>query len=97
MTIDFIIKIRDSTTQSCVNYKLNYETNLCFQVTGVYFACGKLDHKIKDCPWNKKKESLPPKSSAHVRVYAITEYDSKTSKLVVEGIMYVYERMQIFV
>ena len=68
-----------------------------FQVTGVYFACGKLDHEIKDCHLNNKKESLPHKSSAHVRVYAITEYDSKTSELVVEGIMHVYESMQIFV
>ena len=66
-------------------------------MTGVYFVCGKLDHKIKVCPLNKKKESLPPKSSAHVRVYAITEYDSETSELVVKGIMHVYERMQIFV
>ena len=68
-----------------------------FRVIGVYFACGKLDHKIKDCPLNKKKELLPHKSSAHVRVYAITEYDSKTSELVVEGIIHVYERMQISV
>ena len=80
-----------------MNYKLNYETSLCFWVIGVYFACGMLDHKIKDCPLNKKKESLPHKSSAHVRVYAITEYDSKTSESVVKGIMHVYERMQIFV
>lgn len=80
-----------------MNCKLNYETSLCLCVTRAYFAYGKFDHKIKVCPLNKKKESLPPKSSAHVRVYAITEYDSKTSELVVEGIMYVYERMQIFV
>ena len=59
----------------------------------VYFACGKLDHKIKDYPLNNKKESLSHKSSAHIRVYAITEYDSKTSELVVESIMHVYERM----
>ena len=76
---------------------LNYETSLCLWVTRVYFACRKLDHKIKDCPLNKKKESLPHKSSAHVRVYAITEYDSKTFESVVKGIMHVYERMQIFV
>ena len=68
-----------------------------FRVIGVYFACRKLDHKIKVCPLNKKKESLPHKSSAHVRVYAITEYDSETYELVVKGIMHVYERMQIFV
>ena len=80
-----------------MNYKLNYETSLCFRVIGVYFACGKLDHKIKDYLLNKKKESLPHESSAHVRVCAITEYDSKTSESVVKGIMYVYERMQIFV
>ena len=80
-----------------MNCKLNYETSLCLWVARVYFACGKLDHKIKDSPLNNKKESLPHKSSAHIRVYAITEYDSKTSELVVEGIMHVYERMQIFV
>ena len=66
-------------------------------MTGAYFACGNLDHKIKDCPLDKKKESLPHKSSAHVRVYVITKYDSKAFELVVEGIMHVYERMQIFV
>ena len=80
-----------------MNCKLNYKTSLCLWVTRVYFVCEKLDHKIKDCPLNKKKESLPPKSSAHVKVYAITEYDSKASKSVVEGIIHVYERMQIFV
>ena len=84
-------------TQSRVDCKLNYETSLYLQVTGAYFACENLDHKIKDCPLNKKKESLPLKSSAQVRVYAITEYDSETSELVVKGIMHVYERMQIFV
>ena len=80
-----------------MNCKLNYETSLCWWVTRVYFACIKLDHKTKDCHLNNKKESLPHKSSAHVRVYAITEYDSKTSELVIEGFMHVYERMQIFV
>ena len=64
---------------------------------GAYFACGNLDHKIKDCPLDKKKESLPHKSSAHVRVYVITEYDSKTYELVVEGTIHGSERMQIFV
>ena len=50
-------------------------------MTGVYFVCGKLGIKIKDCPLNNKKESLPHKSSAHVRVYAITEYDSETFEI----------------
>ena len=80
-----------------MNCKLNYETSLCLWVTRAYFAYGKFDHKIKVCPLNKKKESLPHKSSAHVRVYAITEYDSETYELLVKGIMHVYERMQIFV
>ena len=66
-------------------------------MTGAYFAYGNLDHKIKDCPLNKKKESLPHKSSAHVRVYVITEYDSKAFELVVEGTIRVSKRMQIFV
>ena len=64
---------------------------------GAYFAYGNLDHKIKDCALNKKKESLPHKSSAHVIVHVITEYDSKASELVVEGTIHVSERMQIFV
>ena len=66
-------------------------------MTGAYFACENLDHKIKDCPLDKKKESLPHKSSAHVKVYVITEYDSKAFELVVKGTIYVSERMQIFV
>ena len=66
-------------------------------MTGAYFAYKNLDHKMKDCPLDKKKESLPHKSSAHVRVYVITEYDSKASELVVEGTIHVTERMQIFV
>ena len=53
--------------------------------------------KIKDYPLNKKKESLLYKSLAHVKVYVITEYDSKASELVVEGTIHVSERMQIFV
>ena len=66
-------------------------------MTGAYFAYKNLDHKMKDCPLDKKKESLPHKSSAHVRVYVITEYDSKAFELVVEGTIHVSERMQIFV
>ena len=66
-------------------------------MTGAYFACENLDHKIKDCPLDKKKESLPHKSLAHARVYVITEYDSKAFELVVEGTIHVSERMQIFV
>ena len=64
---------------------------------GAYFAYKNLDHKMKDCPLDKKKESLPHKSSAHVRVYVITEYDSKAYELVVEGTIHGSERMQIFV
>ena len=66
-------------------------------MTGAYFAYKNLDHKMKDCPLDKKKESLPHKSSAHVRVYVITEYYSKAYELVVEGTIHGYERMQIFV
>ncbi|RZS25858.1 hypothetical protein BHM03_00059141 [Ensete ventricosum] len=74
-------------TQTCVKCGYNHETSKCFRVTGTCFACGKLDHKVKDCPLNKKKEPLPPKTIAHTRVYAITEQDSRASKSVVEGII----------
>ena len=66
-------------------------------MTRAYFSYENLDHKMKDYPLDKKKESLPHKSSAHVRVYVITEYDSKAFELVVEGTIHVSERMQIFV
>ena len=66
-------------------------------MTGAYFACGNLYHKIKDYPLNKKKESLPHKSSVHVRVYVITEYDYKAYELVIEGTIHGSDRMQIFV
>ena len=66
-------------------------------MTGAYFAYKNLDHKMKDCPLDKKKESLPHKSSAQARVYVITEYDSKAYELVVEGTIHGSERMQIFV
>ncbi|RRT55901.1 hypothetical protein B296_00029428 [Ensete ventricosum] len=60
-------------TQSCVKCGYNHETSKCFQVTRACFACEKLDNKVKDCPLNKKKEPLPPRMTAHARVYAITE------------------------
>ena len=66
-------------------------------MTRAYFAYKNLDHKIKDCSLDKKKESLPHKSLTYVRVYVITEYDSKASELVVEGTIHVSERIQIFV
>ncbi|CAL9130901.1 unnamed protein product, partial [Musa textilis] len=57
-------------TQSCVKCRFNHEISQCFWVTGACFACGKLDHKVKDCPLNKKKESLAFTSSVHTRVNA---------------------------
>lgn len=53
---------------------------------GTCFAYEKLDHKVKDYPLNNK---LPPKSLAHTKVYIITEHNSKTSKSLIEGIIYV--------
>ncbi|RWW59939.1 hypothetical protein BHE74_00033093 [Ensete ventricosum] len=74
-------------TQSCAKCGYIHETSKYFRVTGACFACGKLDHKVNDCPLNKKKEPLPPKTIAHTRVvYAITEHDSRASKSVVEGV-----------
>ena len=79
-------------TLSCTKCGRNHETSECFRVTGACFAYGKLDHKVRDCPLNKKKEPLLPKPTAHARVYAITEQNSRASKSVVEGILHVSNR-----
>ncbi|XP_018685045.2 uncharacterized protein LOC103995568 isoform X2 [Musa acuminata AAA Group] len=71
-------------TRSCVKCGLNHETSQCFRVIGACFACGKLDHKVKYCPLNEKKEPLPPISSTRTRVSVIAEQDFKASKSMVE-------------
>ncbi|RWW87724.1 hypothetical protein BHE74_00003432 [Ensete ventricosum] len=71
--------------QSCAKYGFNHETSQCYWVSRACFACGKLDHKIKDCLLKKKEEPRPPSSTAQARVYAISEQDSRASKSMVEG------------
>ncbi|XP_073046258.1 uncharacterized protein [Primulina eburnea] len=58
----------------------------CYRKTGACFKCGKVGHRIKDCPDNKVKGSGPNKqheNKTNARVYAITQEEADNSNEVV--------------
>ncbi|XP_073033805.1 uncharacterized protein [Primulina eburnea] len=58
----------------------------CYRKTGACFKCGKVGHRIKDCPDNKDKGSGPNKQNenkTNARVYAITQEEADNSNEVV--------------
>ncbi|XP_073024303.1 uncharacterized protein [Primulina eburnea] len=58
----------------------------CYRKTGACFKCGKVGHRIKDCPDNKDKGSGPNKqheNKTNARVYAITQDEADDSNEVV--------------
>ena len=73
----------------------NKECDFCHRVhsgeyrwkTGGCFNCGKLDHKVKDCPVMKQNEAKPAeqKSKANARVFSLTRQGAETSEDVVTG------------
>ncbi|XP_075478873.1 uncharacterized protein LOC142519729 [Primulina tabacum] len=58
----------------------------CYRKTGACFKCGKVGHRIKDCPDNKDKGTGPNKpneNKTNARVYAITQEEADNTKEVV--------------
>ncbi|XP_075473865.1 uncharacterized protein LOC142504910 [Primulina tabacum] len=60
----------------------------CYRKTCACFKCGKVGHRIKDCPDNKDKGAGPSKqheNKTNARVYAITLEEADNTNEVVAG------------
>ncbi|XP_073064068.1 uncharacterized protein [Primulina eburnea] len=60
----------------------------CYRKTGACFKCGKVGHRIKDCPDNKDKGAGSNKKNenkTNARVYAITQEEADDTNEVVAG------------
>ncbi|XP_073041922.1 uncharacterized protein [Primulina eburnea] len=60
----------------------------CYRKTGACFKCGKMGHRIRDCPDNKDKGTRPSKqqeNKTNARVYAVTQEEADNSNEVVAG------------
>ncbi|XP_073035290.1 uncharacterized protein [Primulina eburnea] len=69
----------------CDNCK-QYHTGECYRKIGACSKCGKVGHRIKDCPNNKDKGVRPNKKNenkTNARVYAITQEEADDTKEVV--------------
>ncbi|XP_073041950.1 uncharacterized protein [Primulina eburnea] len=60
----------------------------CYRKTGTCFKCGKVGHRIRDCPDNKDKGTGPSKqqeNKTNTHVYVITQEEADNSNEVVTG------------
>ncbi|XP_075504539.1 uncharacterized protein LOC142541978 [Primulina tabacum] len=60
----------------------------CYRKIGACFKCGKVGHRINDCPDNKEKGTGPNKpneNKTNARVYAITQEEADNTNEVVAG------------
>ncbi|GJX83026.1 putative reverse transcriptase domain-containing protein [Tanacetum coccineum] len=69
---------------------------VCYKATGGCFTCGSTQHKMKDCPQGKQKQSmpadfarLPPPTG---RVYATTRDQAAKTLGIITGILYIDDR-----
>ncbi|GKA83809.1 zinc finger, CCHC-type, retrotransposon gag domain protein [Tanacetum coccineum] len=65
---------------------------VCYKATGGCFTCGSTQHKVKDCPQGKQRQSMPadfarlPPTTG--RVYARSDQAAKTYRYLFPGILY---------
>ncbi|GKG18718.1 reverse transcriptase domain-containing protein, partial [Tanacetum coccineum] len=69
---------------------------VCYKATGGCFTCGSTQHKVKDCPQAKQKQSMPvdfarlPPTTG--RVYATTRDQVAKTSGTITGIPYIDDR-----
>ncbi|GJV82038.1 reverse transcriptase domain-containing protein [Tanacetum coccineum] len=69
---------------------------VCYKATGGCFTCGSTQHKVKDCPQAKQKQSMPadfarlPPTTG--RVYATTRDQAAKTSGTITGILYIDDR-----
>ncbi|GJV75749.1 putative reverse transcriptase domain-containing protein [Tanacetum coccineum] len=69
---------------------------VCYKATGGCFTCGSTQHKVKDCPQAKQKQSMPADFArlppATGRVYATTRDQAAKTSGTITGILYIDDR-----
>ncbi|GKA34727.1 zinc finger, CCHC-type, retrotransposon gag domain protein [Tanacetum coccineum] len=69
---------------------------VCYKATGGCFTCGSTQHKVKDCPQGKQKQSMPADFArlppATGRVYATTRDQAAKTSGTITGILYIDDR-----
>ncbi|GJR34125.1 DNA/RNA polymerases superfamily protein [Tanacetum coccineum] len=69
---------------------------VCYKATGGCFTCGSTQHKVKDCPQAKQKQSMPadfarlPPTTG--RVYATTRDQAAKTSGTITGTLYIDDR-----
>ncbi|GJT44128.1 putative reverse transcriptase domain-containing protein [Tanacetum coccineum] len=69
---------------------------VCYKATGGCFTCGSTQHKVKDCPQGKQKQSMPadfarlPPTTG--RVYATTRDQAAKTSGTITSILYIDDR-----
>ncbi|GKF14969.1 zinc finger, CCHC-type, retrotransposon gag domain protein, partial [Tanacetum coccineum] len=69
---------------------------VCYKATGGCFNCGSTQHKVKDCPQGKQKQSMPadfarlPPTTG--RVYATTRDQAAKTSGTITGTLYIDDR-----
>ncbi|GKA74085.1 reverse transcriptase domain-containing protein [Tanacetum coccineum] len=69
---------------------------VCYKATGGCFTCGSTQHKVKDCPQGKQKQSMPadfarlPPTTGWV--YATTRDQAAKTSGTITGILYIDDR-----
>ncbi|GKF12872.1 reverse transcriptase domain-containing protein, partial [Tanacetum coccineum] len=70
---------------------------VCYKATGGCFTCESTQHKVKDCPQGKQKQSMPADFARLPptigRVYAMTHDQAAKTSGTITGILYIDDRI----